>query len=325
MIVRNEAQFLTRCLDSLGDIYDELCVVDTGSADRTVEIAHERHAKVTSFVACNDAEGRIMDFAMARNVALDLASGDWILQIDADEVLEAGARRIRKVIERKNAGCFGVTMRSNGATWISGRLFRRGPTVRYRGRIHEYASVQKEFVVEPSIVIVNRPDKTGKEPSAIRNIRLCYAAIQEDPEDARLFHFLGNEMQKAARIKEAITYYAEALRLGSFKAGLFHTTYYLGICYLLEDRFEEGLELAFRALRIDPRFAEAHCLIADLYSLQGRPLHARSWYRSALTCKRPPAENVFAAQHWCYNEYPKRRIRAIDAERQLLANPESMH
>ncbi|HUZ07318.1 MAG TPA: glycosyltransferase, partial [Candidatus Paceibacterota bacterium] len=80
LIVKNEEQFLAQCLKSVRPIAQQIVVVDTGSTDRTVEIAKEFGAEIHSFAWCDD-------FAAARNAALEHATGDWILMLDADEEL----------------------------------------------------------------------------------------------------------------------------------------------------------------------------------------------------------------------------------------------
>jgi glycosyltransferase involved in cell wall biosynthesis len=82
MIVRDEEATLARCLESAKPYVDEICVVDTGSVDRTVEIARSFGAKVRS-VPWNDS------FAEARNHSLDMATGNWVLVLDGDEALRA--------------------------------------------------------------------------------------------------------------------------------------------------------------------------------------------------------------------------------------------
>ena len=66
LIVRDEARVLRRCLESIQGAYDQLCIVDTGSVDDTPKIAKEFGAKFKRFTACNDADGRMADFARAR-------------------------------------------------------------------------------------------------------------------------------------------------------------------------------------------------------------------------------------------------------------------
>ena len=80
MITRDEEQFLERCLDSVQPIVDEIIVVDTGSVDRTREVADSFRARIYDFAWVDD-------FSAARNYSLSKASGDWILSLDADECI----------------------------------------------------------------------------------------------------------------------------------------------------------------------------------------------------------------------------------------------
>lgn len=139
LIVKNEAVLLPHCLESLRPFVDEIVVVDTGSDDDTVEIAHRYGARVHHFPW-------VGDFAAARNESLRHAKGDWILYIDADEVVDAGnAARIRQAIGQKDI--FGITVRQcipqqaeNIVTAFYSeycRIFRRHPDIRFEGVIHE--------------------------------------------------------------------------------------------------------------------------------------------------------------------------------------------
>src|SRR4051812_11925913 len=81
MIVKNESQWLRQALTSVKDLVDEIIIVDTGSEDSTVEIAKSFGAKIFSIPWEND-------FSKARNYSLEQATSDWILVLDADEVIE---------------------------------------------------------------------------------------------------------------------------------------------------------------------------------------------------------------------------------------------
>src|SRR6185369_10010622 len=85
LIVRNEEENLPACLDSVAGLFHEIIVVDTGSTDRTRELAIERGAKIVEFPW-------IDDFAAARNVSLDHATGEYAFWMDADDRLEAADR-----------------------------------------------------------------------------------------------------------------------------------------------------------------------------------------------------------------------------------------
>lgn len=93
MIVKNEAEVLAECLDSVARVADEIIVGDTGSTDDTVAIAHARGARVLDVPWTND-------FAAARNATIQAATGDWLLHMDADEVLDPrGAATLRQIVD----------------------------------------------------------------------------------------------------------------------------------------------------------------------------------------------------------------------------------
>ena len=99
MIVKNEEKNLPRCLEALKPLMDqvksELIITDTGSTDRTVDIAKQYTDKVLFFEWCND-------FAAARNTALEIARGEWLLFLDADEVIDDAKPMIRFLLGKKS-------------------------------------------------------------------------------------------------------------------------------------------------------------------------------------------------------------------------------
>jgi glycosyltransferase involved in cell wall biosynthesis len=133
MIVRNEEHCLRACLGSIRDLVDEIVVVDTGSRDRTIEIAREFGARVFEFPWCDD-------FSAARNYALERVQGEWVLQIDADEVARPFDRdEIHRRLRDPLVGGYYVRFqrrRMLTPNWQL-KLFRRHPKLRYRGVIHE--------------------------------------------------------------------------------------------------------------------------------------------------------------------------------------------
>jgi hypothetical protein len=139
MIVRDEAELLPRCLTAVRGLWDELRVVDTGSHDDTVAILAAERATVIHR-AWDD------DFSAARNAGLEGATGDWILYLDADEIVSAElASQVRRLLDDAEAGAATVMMRNllphghRRDTPIL-RLFRNHPTVRFSFPIHEDVS-----------------------------------------------------------------------------------------------------------------------------------------------------------------------------------------
>jgi tetratricopeptide (TPR) repeat protein len=136
MIVKNEADNLPRCLSSAKPYVDEIIVVDTGSTDQSVAIAHQFGAKVSYFAWCDD-------FAAARNASLALATGEWILVLDADEELEVKHPNFRQQLRGKpniwqyNLTRFEVSAESVLTEFWLNRLFRNLPQMKYVDRFHE--------------------------------------------------------------------------------------------------------------------------------------------------------------------------------------------
>ncbi len=86
MIVRNEETNLATCLASAADLVDEMIVMDTGSTDRTKEVAARFGARIFDFPWCDD-------FSAARNASADHANGDWLFILDADDVIDEPNRQ----------------------------------------------------------------------------------------------------------------------------------------------------------------------------------------------------------------------------------------
>jgi tetratricopeptide (TPR) repeat protein len=140
-IVKNEAKNLDRCLASIKPYVDELIVVDTGSTDDTVAIAQNHGARIGHFEWCND-------FAAARNYACTLATGDWILTLDADE--ELVILDPDWIVQLHNATtdsikAFAIALRSNTASETEMqtlRLFQNCVGMQYRDRYHEHLTYE---------------------------------------------------------------------------------------------------------------------------------------------------------------------------------------
>src|SRR5580700_6419738 len=141
MIVRNEERFLGDALTSVQGVVDEICIVDTGSTDGTVAIAESFGARIRHVTWRED-------FAWARNQALEIATGAWILVLDADERLAPESRdQLRGVRGMKPAGA-GLWIRCRnytdaaaanvGSTNAIVRIFPNDPAIRYRGTLHEF-------------------------------------------------------------------------------------------------------------------------------------------------------------------------------------------
>lgn len=308
IIARNEAALLPRCIETLNGLCDEIRVLDTGSGDNTIAVAHSLGAVVASDTTCNDADGLISDFSRARNECLRLARGKWVLQIDADEMLLSGHDILRDVVLRDQSDVLGITLRNGSSSWMGTRFFRAQAARAYVGRVHELLEYQGHFLAARDVVIENRPDKTGKEPSSSRNLRLLRIETTDDPQAARAWFYLGNEERRVKNYEAAISSYRKCIELGTHYWSRFHAAYYLAGCLFIQKDYIGALETVDNAIDIDPRYGEGHCLRGDILLMIGAHAAAILSYEHALNCGGPPADAVFAVSPACYDQYPKAQI-----------------
>ena len=255
MMVKNEEGFLPQCLNSIKDHVDEIVVLDTGSTDRTVEIAMEFGAKVHHHPWEDN-------FSKHRNQSISYASGDWILIIDADEEIDKeSAPLIRKLVsEARTAGItFNVRSYLDGAAYYtegsSLRLFRNGHGFHYRGYVHNQLIYRERFT--PSSIILWHhgydlsPDQLKAKQQ--RSLALLEKQLKEYPDDLPTRHHLAMTLLAC---EEYETAYQEAkLTVDGMKSrgdsdSYFSWTYFVAVTALMKlERYDEADALAQEAIQ----------------------------------------------------------------------------
>ena len=207
MIVRNEERFLAGCLGSLAGLVDEIVVVDTGSTDRSRDIAAAHGARVHHHTWRDD-------FSAARNDALDHAVGDWVLYIDADERVRP-YDRLRLQQELADPALCATTVRFHPRTGYTAypehRLFRRDPRIRFRGAIHETMMPDIHTLVATaqarcgsSGLTIDHLGYDGDQSHKLaRNLTLLEKEVRVSPRRMYLWWHLGTVYRDLGRIAEA--------------------------------------------------------------------------------------------------------------------------
>jgi tetratricopeptide (TPR) repeat protein len=262
LIVRDEAQMLPRCLAAAGPAVDEIIVVDTGSTDATVEIARSFGARVIEHPWTGS-------FSEARNVSFDAATGDWVMYLDADEVLvDDDVAQLRTVTGRTWREAFYLVETSytgelgDGSAIVNNalRVFRNRPQYRFKDRLHEQIAhalpTHIPCRMEQTSVRVQHYGYLGsvrdaKEKSK-RNVELLRRQAAEAPATPFLHFNLGSEYaaagEPAAAVEEFRRAHAMLIQSGGMRT-----------C-------EYAPQLMFRlamVLRMCGRLAEADATAAD--------------------------------------------------------------
>ncbi len=244
-IAKNEAAALPQCLGSVAGLVDEMVVLDTGSSDRTPEIAREFGAQVYYFDWHND-------FAAARNESLKYVTGDWVLVLDADEMLTPEViPDIKAAIESDRYLLVNLVRQELGASQspysLVSRLFRNHPEIYFEHPYHAMVddSVTRLMQAEPEQWAVGSLAKvailhTGYQPGAIaeKNKLLMAQEILEQyllthPNDAYTCSKLGALYVQIGELNRGL----KLLQLGLFSnksiepAVKYEIHYHLGIAY----------------------------------------------------------------------------------------------
>lgn len=196
MIVRNGAQGISSALLSAKFICSQMVVVDTGSTDDTPQIATRMGAEVYHLEWNND-------FSQARNFALDHCRTDWVLVLDADEVLDEQSLKDNFYL-MADSTTGGITVQIHNALSTDGftshthsytRLFRRDARIRFEGRIHEQIadSIQRLGLrIAQSSITIRHDGYSEPSPAKIkRNLELLQKELLENPDSHFVRYHLG--------------------------------------------------------------------------------------------------------------------------------------
>ncbi|MFO7973983.1 MAG: tetratricopeptide repeat protein [Candidatus Hydrogenedentota bacterium] len=307
MIVKNEAECLGKCLASVRDIADELVIGDTGSTDQTVAVAERFHARVFE-IPWRD------DFAWARNRVLEAATGDWLLHLDADEVLDAqGAAQIRAVVDADGAGADAIEvtlanycddprswrwvavapddpMARGHAGYVGApllRLFRNKQGFEYREPVHENITesvVERGGVVRAEPILIHHYGyQAGDARSDAKKafyLELNRKKTEERPDDPKAWHDYAEQALVCGDAAAAEAATRRALELEPLHLGAATT---LANILLNRGDLEEAQVLLMRMEAAGVTAPHVHTALGAIACRIGRLEDARQRLESVLT------------------------------------------
>ena len=305
MIVKNEEENIRRALTWGKDIMYEQIVVDTGSTDRTVEIAKEMGAKVFHFTWIND-------FSAAKNFAIEQATGSWIAFLDADEYFSPeDAKKILPLIARLEK-VTPVTQRpviirtalanlnDNGgieSVMSHDRIFRNMPKLRYLSKIHEYLDETgmggRVFEAKDSLTIFH----TGYTSAAFaeknkmeRNLSILEQVVAEDPGNYDAWFYLGNSYfgKGQYELAEAV-YYRVLDHIGDIEGNELIELFFCNFLHLKYEKVlrNEAWKLIDQeedVLNIYNRSLDHNCVSPDAELWVGKWMFARGKKQEGAVC-----------------------------------------
>lgn len=301
MIVKNEEEALPRCLSSVEGLVDEIVVVDTGSTDRTMDIARSFGAVVHEYKWQDD-------FSAARNFAFAQGTRDYLFWLDADDVLEeADAAKLKNLKNSVTLDYDSITMdyilslSENGQPLHKlkrNRLVRRDRNFRWIGFVHEYLEVSGR-IYHSDISVTHKKDRAYSD----RNLQM-YIRHWERGEtlSAREQYYFGNELLDNGRVKEAAEQYESFLDLNQgWIEDRIAACHKLAACYGRLEQPEQQKLALLRSLNYDAPRADFCCKLGNLFIEQQLYKPAIYWFRQASLMEPPQdAMNLVDLSYWTW-------------------------
>lgn len=304
MIVKDEEAVLGRCLDSVKSAVDEIVVVDTGSEDRTKEIAGQYTDRVYDFQWEND-------FSAARNFALSKGYKDYLMWLDADDVINE--ENVRKLKELKITLTpdvdvvmmpYAVAFDENGRSTFSyyrERLLKNHRGFCFTGRVHEVIPPRGK-IHYADVLVEHRKEKPGDSD---RNLKI-YEEMERsgDPFDGRALYYYGRELVYHKQYEKAENILKKFLaRPDGWVENQIDATRQLAVCSYAGNNEKQALNWLLNAFAYDVPRGETCCDLGRHFMDRGQYEQAAYWYEQALKAKKASQSGAFVAED-CYGFLP---------------------
>ena len=304
MVVKNEDIYIWYSITSILPYIDRLLITDTGSTDKTIEIARKYGAKIINF-EWND------NFSAARNVSINAASGDWILILDADEIIakqDIGA--LLKLCNSAEYDAYGLhyrnyTNESSGSIWVPNdfaytegngiagwfptrkvRLFRNDKRIKFTGAVHEAAEPairQNGLRVGEAHFPVHHYGELKKKTITDKKLKyLEYGKkkIEEEPENPMAYYEYGVQCTEFRAYEEAAVAFKKTLDLSPAFPSV---EVQLGMSLFNLGRYKESINYLQQGLLREPENPGLYNNLASVYFEMGELDKAVDLYTKAIS------------------------------------------
>ncbi len=304
MIVKNEEKCLERCLKSVGGFADEIIIVDTGSSDRTKEIASKFTENVFDFVWVDD-------FSKARNFAFEKAHGEYIMWLDADDYISPeNLAKLMNLKSRLDGGVdvymlkYEIAFDSQGNsvfTYNRERILKNDKSFFWRGEVHECITPHGKIEYVDIAVKHLKIERSSSK----RNLRIYQSLLKKGKEfSPREQYYYSRELYYHGQYKKAITEINKFLKMeDSWVEDKLGALEIKAMCELNLLKTQKALNTLFKSFDFDVPRANFLCLIGDIYLKENKFKECIFWYKNALSSTKDYTSGGFVNETY-YGIYP---------------------
>ena len=290
-IVKDEESVIARALNCAVKIADEIIVVDTGSVDSTVEEA-KKFTDDIYFIKWRD------DFSYARNYALDKATCDYVIWLDADDVIsDEDCKKIKNLVD---GGGFDMAylpyIAAPNFVYYRERIFRRDKNYRFSGFVHEAVAPFGKVVYSDAKI----HHKKLKEGDPLRNLRIYQNAIARGIcLDERSKFYYGRELMFNKMYVECIAVLEDFLKGDGWVENKIEACHNLYSVYTAVGESERAVFSLLRSFVYAPPRSKACCILGSIFSGKNDVKSAIYWYERALNSVENPQNGGFIDLDFC--------------------------
>jgi len=291
MIVRNGAATMGRALEPFRGVADEFAILLGGeSSDGTALVAATfATMSVHHYAGALDEDGRLLDFAAARQQATELLTADWMVVVDADDVWAGVEEHLRALVADVNGRKIGMVefpYHVGKGQFAQPRLFRLG-SGRWRGPVHEYWELEPEWEVALTGLIRLEQQQTAGQRRPGHNIRIAerYLEGRDLAEDPRTAVLLARDYVDAERYEDALALLKRYLLEvdDKEKERKFQAHYCRAAAFLRLGRYADALQSAAMAMTARP-YGMAWTVMGEAALRMGRATGSEALYELSLMC-----------------------------------------
>lgn len=293
MIVKNEEEVLARCLESVKGLFDEIVIADTGSTDKTKDIARLFTDRIFDYIWQDN-------FAAARNFAFSKATGDYVAWLDADDVVtKENAEKfsaVRKLMETERPDMifcpYDTAFDETGNpvhTFYRERFVRRDGGFLWQGRVHECIAPHGKTAKSDFRIF----HLGSKKERGMRNLNIYLKWASEEKLDGRNMFYFGRELFYHRKFLEAVTVLEDMLSGDGWYVNKIEACKILGGCHAALKNHDKEKEAFLKSFLYGEPRASLCVELAAAFKRENRLNEAIYWFEAARKCRDHSEEGDF--------------------------------